>query len=99
MASKPISMDTLLVVLKLAESGCTIKEIKRRTGISRNTIRKYLRLLNGRVFSELSSAELTSIRYENDCTEVKSHRYNTLVDHFKNCSSELKQTGVTRQLL
>lgn len=99
MASKPKSMDTLLVVLKLAEGGCKIKEIKRRTGVSRNTIRKYLRLLNGRSLSELTSSELASLLYENDFTEVTSERYNTLVDHFKNCSSELKQTGVTRQLL
>jgi transposase len=99
MASKPKSMDTLLVVLKLAEGGCKIKEIERRTGIARNTIRKYLRLLNGRVFSALTSAELNSLLYENDYTEVKSERHKILVDHFKSSSHELKQTGVTRQLL
>ena len=99
MASKPKSMDTLLVVLKLAEGGCKIKEIERRTGIARNTIRKYLRLLKGRALSGLSTSELTSLLYENDHTEVKSQRYNTLIDHFKASIGELKQTGVTRQLL
>ena len=99
MASKPKTMDTLLVVLKLAEGGCKIKEIERRTGIARNTIRKYLRLLNGRIFTELTSTELHSLLYESDYTEVKNERHKILLDHFKRSSHELKQTGVTRQLL
>lgn len=99
MASKPKTMDTLLVVLKLAEGGSKIKEIERRTGVARNTIRKYLRLLDGRNFSKLSTSELNTLLYENDNTLFKSQRYQILVDHFKNSTGELKQTGVTRQIL
>lgn len=99
MASKPKSMDTLQEVLKLAESGCKIKAIERRTGVARNTIRKYLRLLNGRKLASLSRRELSELLYENDFTEVRSERYQILFEHFKNISSELKATGVTRQLL
>ena len=99
MASKPKSMDTLLEVLKLAEGGYKIKAIERTTGVARNTIRKYLRLLNGRKVDSLSKGELAALLYENDFTELKSERHQFLLDHFKSCSSELKGTGVTRQLL
>ena len=47
MASKPKSMDTLLEVLKLAELVYKIKVLERNTGVARNTIKKYLRRLNG----------------------------------------------------
>lgn len=99
MASKPKTMDTLLEVLKLAEIGYKIKELERNTGIARNTIRKYLRRLNGRKIDSLTPSELSDLLYENDYTEHKSKRYQLLIEHFKGCSNELGATGVTRQLL
>lgn len=99
MASKPKSMDTIRMVLKLAEAGCKIKEIERRTGISRNTIRKYLRLLSGHKSKELSAESLSRLLIESDTTNNKGRRYNALVVHFKNASGDLKKTGVTRHLL
>ncbi len=42
MAQKPIAMEQLKQVLQLQNDGVSIREIARRTGISRNSIRKYL---------------------------------------------------------
>lgn len=99
MASQPIPMETLLEVIKLSESGCKIKEIMRRTDLARNTIRKYLRLLEGRSLSSLLNNELVAIFYESDRTTARRERYNKLIAHFKNCSGDLRKTGVTRELL
>ncbi len=38
-------MESLIQIFKLAESGLGIKEIGRRTNTSKNTVKKYLRLL------------------------------------------------------
>jgi transposase len=99
MASKPITMETLLEVIKLSETGCRIKEIQRRTGLARNTIRKYLRLLGDRSRAGLPTSELAAILYESDSTTARSERYNQLVTHFKNSCGDLRSTGVTRELL
>ncbi|TAN00221.1 MAG: winged helix-turn-helix transcriptional regulator [Chitinophagaceae bacterium] len=42
MAQKPIAMEQLKQVLQLQNDGVSIREIARRTGISRNSIHKYL---------------------------------------------------------
>lgn len=99
MASKPKPMNTLMEVLKLAELGYKIKVLERKTGVSRNTIKKYLRRLDGRKLDALTPAELAELLYENDATEHKGKRYHQLIAHFKSSIAELKGTGVTRQLL
>lgn len=70
MASKPKTMDTLLVVLKLAEVGFKFKEIERRTSIARNTIRKYLHLLDGRNFSKLSTLIMAILLRPHLCPSI-----------------------------
>ena len=42
MAQKPITMEQLKQILQLKNDGIGIREIVRRTGISRNSVRKYL---------------------------------------------------------
>jgi DNA-binding NarL/FixJ family response regulator len=46
MAQKPIAMEQLKQVLQLQKDGISIREIARRTGISRNSVRKYLSRLS-----------------------------------------------------
>lgn len=92
-------MESLIQIFKLAASGHSIKEISRRTNSSKNTVKKYLRLLDGRDFKSLSPKELSSLLYENDTSQVRNNRYQQLLAHFKSISSELEQTGVTKQLL
>jgi len=46
MSQKPIIMEQLKQILQLKSDGIGIREIARRTGISRNSVRKYLGLLD-----------------------------------------------------
>ena len=45
MALKPIAMEQLKQILQLQADGVSIREMARRAGISRNSVRKYLSLL------------------------------------------------------
>lgn len=47
MAQKSTSMNQVKQILQLHADGVPIKEIVRRTGISRKTVRKYLRNIKG----------------------------------------------------
>jgi predicted transcriptional regulator len=52
MANKPLHMDQIKRLLELKSEGCSIKKIARIMGLSKNTVRKYLRMA-----SELSPQE------------------------------------------
>jgi response regulator of citrate/malate metabolism len=54
MAQKPIAMEQLKQVLQLKKDDVLIREIARRVGISRNSVRKYL----SRVKENPSDADL-----------------------------------------
>ncbi|HNC37691.1 MAG TPA: IS21 family transposase [Saprospiraceae bacterium] len=99
MAAQSTTMESLIQIFKLAESGVPIKEICRRTNIARNTVRKYLKLLDGRSYSTLSKKELAALVYDNDTSDYKGLRYQNLIKHFEDNVSELEKTGVTKQLL
>ncbi|MEJ7627155.1 MAG: helix-turn-helix domain-containing protein [Ferruginibacter sp.] len=45
MSQKPIVMEQLKQILQLKNDGIAIREIARRTALSRNSVRKYLLLL------------------------------------------------------
>lgn len=57
MAQKPIAMELLKQILQLRDDGVGIREIARRAGISRNSVRKYLRQLEFES-SDLAPTEL-----------------------------------------
>ena len=46
MSQKPIAMEQLKQILQLKNDGIGIREIARQTGLSRNSVRRYLLLLN-----------------------------------------------------
>lgn len=46
MSQKPIVMEQLKQILQLKSDGVAIREMARRIGISRNSVRKYLALLD-----------------------------------------------------
>jgi transposase len=97
MSQKPIAMEQLKQILQLRNDGVGIREMTRRLGISRNSVRKYLELLKDS--SESSSQELAEKAYNNDLLEHDADRLAQVMQHFICCGSELSQTGVTRQLL
>ena len=96
MAQKPIAMEQLKQVLQLKTDGIGIREIARRVGISRNSVRKYLSVLDAEVNSDM---ELAQRAYSNDLLELDAERLDKLTAHFIEVETELKRTGVTRELL
>lgn len=97
MAQKPIVMEQLKQVLQLQADGIGIREIARRVGISRNSVRKYLLRLSNE--EHLSDPELADKAYSNDMLALDAERLRQVTVHFSNAGSELSKTGVTRQLL
>lgn len=97
MAQKPIAMEQLKQILQLQADGISIREIARRVGISRNSVRKYLSRL---ITSENNSdVDLADKAYNNDLLELDAERLRQVTAHFAATGAELSKTGVTRQLL
>lgn len=97
MAQKPIVMEQLKQVLQLRSDGISIREIARRVGISRNSVRKYL--LRLKAYTNRSDTELADEAYSNDLLELEAERLRQITAHFSTTGTELLKTGVTRQLL
>jgi len=97
MAQKPIVMEQIKQVLQLHKEGVSIHEIVRRVGISRNSVRKYVR--NPGLEATLPDKELAEKAYKNDEQLFKTERLHQLIQYFKTTDTELHKTGVTRRLL
>jgi transposase len=97
MAQKPIAMERLKQILQLQADGISIREIARRVGISRNSVRKYLSRL--KIDDNNSDRDLTYKAYNNDILELDAERLRQVTAHFSATGPELSRTGVTRQLL
>ncbi len=98
MPQKPIVMEQLKQILQLHADSIGIREIARRIGISRNSVRKYLQLLKSDT-NNLSGKELANKAYNNEVLEKNTLRLQQLHYHFAYATLELSKTGVTRQLL
>lgn len=97
MAQQPIAMEQVKQIFQLHQQGIGIREIVRRTGISRNSVRKYISRL-GEV-DAATDDNLALNAYGNDLPELDAERLRQLTVHFASTSAELSKTGVTRQLL
>lgn len=103
MANTPISMNKIRQILRLHTQGYKKLQIAEQTGISRNTLKKYLK---GFIESGLSFAEINSlsdkdleaffIKQEERPVNEKLH---TLFALFPLIDKELKRKGTTRKLL
>jgi transposase len=103
MAQKVVDMNQIKQVRQLREDGIAIKEIARRTGISRKTIKKYLRKMEATDPADDTSMatdkELAAVVYNSDNTVMRGKRFDALLAHFAYAQKELHKTGVTKQLL
>ncbi len=102
MSQKPVTMEKSKQILQLKNDGIPIREIARRTGISRNAIKKYLGRLEaplGEACEVLSNKQLADKAYDNEALLAASSRLEALMKHFVYAQTELGKTGVTRQLL
>src|ERR1051325_4160665 len=101
MSQQPITMEQLKQILQLKNDGVAIREIARRTGISRNSIKKYLFRLEQPLSTgtiDLSNQQLAEAAYDTE-TFLSIERRQALIKHFTYAETELKKTGVTRHLL
>ena len=98
MSQKPVIMEQVKQILQLKNAGVAIREIARRTGVSRNSIKKYLLRFEDKP-SVLSNTEVARTAYNNDTLQAGDKRIQTLMSHFVATQKDLASTGVTRQLL
>src|SRR6218665_321663 len=99
MANNPINMTKLRHVLKLYCQGQNKLQIATTTGLSRNTVKKYLRAFVGlkttwEDLSKLSDKELDEL-FCKDPEPVIDERLVTLHEFFKVQEKRLRQRGVT----
>ena len=101
MSGTAIEMSKVKHVIRMYESGVPKKEIARRLGISKNTVKEYIKKAEEK---NLSPPELL----EKDTPELEglftpsvftSKKYLELESQFLHIERELRRTGVTRQLL
>ena len=103
MAAKTISMSTIKQVLRLKAQGKSIKYITRAIGISRNTVKKYLRMSEECDFSENQilgcEDEELELLFKGNAKVNKSNRYHHFTEHLDYLLKELQRPHVTRRLL
>lgn len=105
MAQKPIDMNLAKQVQQLGNDGVPIKEIVRRVGISRKTVKKYLRLMKalpqqveGGQASIVTDTQLAAAIYDGDVVPVLGKRMEDLAKHFEYAKNERHKTGVNKQI-
>ena len=104
MAAKATPMEQLKQILRLKQQGLSISAIMLNTGVSRPTIRKYLKRMSNTDIDDDKTlvpddGTLADRVYNNDITAIKGERYQLLLEHFSYAETEVSKTGVTRQLL
>ncbi len=102
MAAKPICMSILKQIIRLYQQGEPKLKIARITGISKNTVKKYLRFIEERNLDpenilKMSDYKSEQLFYVPD--KKPEGRFEALEKLFPYIERELKRTGVTRMLL
>jgi transposase len=102
MAGKTIIMSILKQVLLLRKGDVTLQGIANAVKISRNTVKKYLRLIEAKQLSidELLQMEDTALEaFVHEPDPQEKERYESLAAMFPHFGRELGRTGVNRWLL
>ena len=102
MAYKPTRMDQIKRILALQKEGKKIKQIARTLGVSKNTVKKYLRRHQSHIPTSINKQELaTELEHvllgRQSSKEVE--RESKLAERLPKICTELKRVGVTRHLL
>lgn len=101
MAARPIEMSKVKHVIRMYNSGVPKKEIARRLGISKNTVKEYIKKVEDQNLSppELLEKETPELEGMFGSSVYKDEKYLQMEDLFPYFEKELRRTGVTRQLL
>ena len=102
MAGKTIIMSKLKQIIRLREDGVALQTIAKAVDISRNTVKKYLRLIEVRGLSwhqllQMDDNELEALLADSDPGDEQ--RLSVLTSFFPYMEKELQRTGVTRWIL
>jgi transposase len=102
MANKQIEMRKVKKIFKLYTQGVSKRKISLQTGVSRNTVSKYIDFfqrykLTGYEVSSMTIEELSTLFRSEQ--RPKTTRLSILEQYFPYFDKELKRTGVTRYLL
>jgi transposase len=102
MAGNPINMSQLKQILLLSSQGYSIKRIARETGVSRNTIKGYLRTIQ---HTNIQMDELLNLEHPQlehllcSPVRVEKQRKDDFLQRLETLRSELSHPYVTKQLL
>lgn len=102
MAGKTILMSKLKQIIRLKQQGISLQRIAALTGTSRNTVKKYLRLIEVKGFSFsalLDKEDHEADRLLADTDQVSEQKYAELKTLFPYIEKELIRTGVNRWVL
>lgn len=102
MAGKTITMSNLKQIIRHRDNGMALQTISKTLGIARNTVKKYLQLIDskGLGYDELlgkSDEELDTLLA--DPGQKSDQRQQEIVSFLPYMESELKRTGVNRWVL
>jgi transposase len=102
MAGQTITMSEIKQIIRLRNNGVALQSIAKAVNISRNTVKKYLRLievkqLNHQELLEMEDMALESMLKDPELQDVS--RYQSLCEQFPHFEKELGRTGVTRWVL
>jgi len=102
MAGKTIVMTKVKQVIRLHLNGVALQSIAKAVGISRNTVKKYLRTIEAKQLSyeallDMEDEQLDGLLQDPD--EQEQARYQSLSALFPHFEKELPRTGVTRWVL
>jgi len=102
MAGQTITMSQLKQIIRLRDNGTSLVTIARAIKISRNTVKKYLRLIEAKGFNHQELLKMDDEALEallQDPDPQDESRLQNLYDLFPHFEKELSRTGVTRWVL
>lgn len=102
MAGKTIIMSKVKQIIRLRANGVALQTIAKAVGVSRNTVKKYLKLIEIKGYShealmDKEDGQLEALLADPD--EASEARYEALEGMFPYLGKELPRTGVTRWIL
>ncbi|MGF1671078.1 MAG: IS21 family transposase [Balneolaceae bacterium] len=104
MAAKTIRMDQIRNLLQQKNKGISIRTIARNTGLSRNTVRHYLRAVDQHGYSpqqalSLDDEQLSRLCQNTEPPSAGEPRQQDLLGWITSHGNDLRKKHVTRQLL
>lgn len=92
-------MEEINQIHRLYNQGVGIREISRRTGVSRNSVKKYIKCLPTENISSGGAAQARFVYSNNEELEYQKKRLESLQTYLEENFGELKKNGVTRGVL